>query len=369
MPADIGSLLPEYDRSAVAARKAAVIDGNSPAAGDGARAAGYVTVGAGRDYETLGDALEKAPRDVYAFYLMDPVHQASGLKITRDASIRGFGARDTVLQAADRPEDAAGGVLSIAAGASVYISGVTVRGGRVTEVPRRGGGVSNSGDLVMEDCAIVDNLATYGVGLWTEGRAELRRCVIAGNRGLRRPPADEYGGVDCGGKGAGLRVEVGGFLLVEDSVVAYNVSVSSGGALHVSCESGARLADCVLYGNRAKDRGGAVDSAGGELELLRCTLAGNAAGTKGQAIFHRGMLSISGCLLAGNGAGKAYWHASEKLGDYGGGKFGSNEGNFDDSGSLPRAATGSATYIRFNAGAIRRDYGARGIRLGSFTAP
>jgi hypothetical protein len=74
--------------------------------------------------------------------------------------------------------------------------------------------------------------------------------------------------------------------------------------------------------------------------------------------------------LAGNGAGKAYWHASEKLGDYGGGAFGRNEGNFDDSGSLPLSATGDALYMRFNAGAIRRDYGAGGVRLGRLlTAP
>ncbi|PKL24437.1 MAG: hypothetical protein CVV47_08285 [Spirochaetae bacterium HGW-Spirochaetae-3] len=352
MDADIRSMLAAYDREAVGARKAAVLEGRG----------GYVTVGAsGCDYADIGEALEKAPAGVFVFYLMDPLYSGVSLRLRRDASLVGFGALDTVIEGAPDPMDAEGGVLSIAPGVHAYVSGVTVRGGKVTDVPRRGGGVSNSGDLVMEDCAVVDNLATYGVGVWTEGRAELRRCAIAGNRGLRRPPADEYAAVDCGGKGAGLRVEKGGFALVEDSVIAFNRSVSSGGALHVSCEAGARLVDCVLFGNVAKDRGGAVDSAGGSIEMLRCTVAGNSAGAKGQAIFHRGKLSISGCLLADNGAGKAYYLATGSLGEYGAGVFGLNEGNFDASGSLPLAATGDAGYIRANARAIRSSYGAKRV--------
>ncbi len=349
---DIRALSPAYDRGAVAARKAAIL------AGPG----NYVTVGAsGCDYADIDAALDEAPAGTFIFYLMDPLYSGVSLAIRRDVALIGFGALDTVIEGAADPADAKGGVLSIESGVHAYVSGVTVRGGKVTDAPRRGGGVSNSGDLVMEDCAIIDNLATYGVGVWTEGRAELRRCAIAGNRGLRRPMADEYAAIDCGGKGAGLRVEKGGFALVQDCVLAFNRSVSSGGALHVSCEAEARLVDCVLFGNVAKDRGGAVDSAGGSIELLRCTIAGNSAGTKGQAIFHRGRLSISGCLLADNGAGKAYYRADDNMGEYGGGVFGLNEGNFDASGSLPLAETGDARYIRANARAIRSSYGAGGI--------
>ena len=352
LDADILSLIPAYNRKMVAARRAEILAGSG----------NYVTVGISEcDYTDLGEALEMAPADVFVFYLMDPLYSGVSLRLERDASLVGFGALDTVLEGAADPEEAIGGVLSIAAGVHAYVRGVTVRGGKVTDVPRRGGGVGNSGDLVMEDCAVIENLATYGVGVWTEGRAELRRCVIAGNRGLRRPPADEYAAIDCGGKGAGLRVEKGGFALVEDCVIAYNRSVSSGGAMHVSCEAGARLVNSVLCGNVAKDRGGAVDSAGGDIEMLNCTIAGNTAGAKGQAIFHRGRLSLSGCLLADNGAGKAYYLAADNLGEYGGGIFALNEGNFDTSGSLPLAESGDARYIRANAGKIRLNFGASGI--------
>ncbi|MBU0926826.1 MAG: right-handed parallel beta-helix repeat-containing protein, partial [Spirochaetes bacterium] len=348
MKPDIASLLPDYDREAVAARRAAILAGGP----------GYVTVGAtGCDYADLAEALESAPSSTRAFYLMDPVHRASGLRLGRDAAIIGFGARDTVLEAASAPEEATSGVIGVEAGVHAYVSGVTIRGGRVTEIPRRAGGVSNSGSLVMEDCAIIDNRATYGVGVWTEGRLELRRCVIAGNRGLRRPQPDEYNAVECGGRGSALRVEKGGFALVEDCLIAFNEAVVAGGALHVSCEGAASLVGCTIYGNTAPKRGGAIDLAGGALDMARCTVAGNSSGGKGQALFHRGLLSMESCLFYGNGAGKAYYLADDKGGEYGRGIFKLNEGNFDDSGSLPLAATGDARFVRANAGDILTRYG------------
>jgi len=349
LPADIDSLLPDYDRAGVAARKAAVpgVSGDS------------VTVGStGCDYATIGEALEKAPGGIYKFYLMDPVYRVAGLRIERDAALIGFGARDTVLEAAARPEEATAGVLRIEAGVQVYLSGITVRAGKVTEVPRRGGGVSNSGSLVMEDCAVIENLATYGVGVWTDGRLEMRRCVIAGNVTLARPQLDEYKAVDCGGKGAGLRVEKGGFALVEDCLIAYNEAIDAGGALHISCESSARLVNTMLYGNTAIKRGGAIDLAGGELEMELCTLAGNSSAGKGQAFFHRGMLSMTGCLFADNGPGDAHYLAKDKMGEYGGGIFKVDQGNFDSSGSLPHAATGTPSFIRLHVRDIRSRYGA-----------
>jgi len=349
LPADIDSLLPDYDRAGVATRRAVIQAG----AGD------YATIGlADCDYATIGEALEQALSDIHKFYLMDPVYRVAGLRIERDVALIGFGARDTVLEAAARPEEASAGVLRIEAGVHVYLSGITVRAGKVTEVPRRGGGVSNSGFLVMEDCAVIENLATYGVGVWTEGRLEMRRCVIAGNVTLARPQPDEYKAVDCGGKGAGLRVEKGGFALVEDCLIAYNEAIDAGGALHISCESSARLVNTMLYGNTAVKRGGAIDLAGGQLEMERCTLAGNASNGKGQAFFHRGMLSMTGCLFADNGPGNAHYLAKDKMGEYGGGIFKVDQDNFDSSGSLPLAATGTPLYVRLHAGEIRSRYGA-----------
>ncbi len=120
------------------------------------------------------------------------------------------------------------------------------------------------------------------------------------------------------------------------------------------------LVGSVLYGNHAARRGGAIDSAGGDITLSRCTVAGNASGEKGAAIFHRGRLSLSGCLFSDNGPGEPYYLATGKGGEYGRGVFALNEGNFDDSGTVPLAATGDARYVRSRAEEILRNYGAGG---------
>jgi hypothetical protein len=342
------TILPSYPPEKVVAIQAEI----------NARSMDGFTVGVtGCDYPDIATALRDAPSGIRRFYLIDPRYRVSGLVIRRDAALIGFGSRDTVLEAAATPGEAGNGVITIEAGAHVFISGVTIRAGRVMDVPRRGGGVSNSGFLFMEDCAVIENQATYGVGVWTEGRLEMRHCVIAGNRSLRRPQPDEYMAVDCGGKGGGLRVEKDGYATLDDCLIAYNEATDAGGALHVSCEGTARLVNCTLYGNKAKARGGAVDSAGGELELVRCTVAGNTSGGKGQAIFHRGRLSLVGCLLSDNGSGKAYFLAADNGGEFGKGEFLRNEGNFDDTGSLPLAKIGSRLYVHLNRMSIRRDYG------------
>jgi hypothetical protein len=278
------------------------------------------------------------------------------LSIKRDAALIGFGARDSIIEGAATPGEAGGSVIRVEAGVRVYISGVTIRAGKVVDVPRRGGGVSNSGSLVMEDCAIIENQATYGVGVWTEGHLEMHRCVIAGNHSLRRPQADEYKAVDCGEKGGGLRVEQNGYAVLDSCLIAYNEAGDAGGAIHVSCGGAARLVECTLHGNTARKRGGAIDLAGGEIELMHCTITGNSSGAMG-AIFHRGRMSMVDCLLAENGAGKAYYLATDKGGEYGKGIFDQNEGNFDDSGSLPLSRSGNSLLVRLNRSRILRMYG------------
>jgi len=324
-----------------------------------ARGGSGATVGSsGCDYPDIATALREAPHGISRFYLLDQVNQVSGLRIQRDASLIGFGARRSVLEGAAIPGQAVDGVVIIDPGVRVSITGVTIRAGKVVDVPRRGGGVRNSGTLFMEDCAILENQATYGVGVWTDGHLEMRHCVVAGNQSLRRPQSDEYKAVDCGEKGGGIRVAKDGYAMLDSCLIAYNKAGDAGGAIHISCEGTARLVECTLHGNSAKKRGGALDLAGGQIELIRCTITGNSSGGMGQAIFHRGRMSIVDCLLSENGQGKAYYLATDKGGEYGKGIFDLNEGNFDDTGSLPLSATGNSSYIRFHRSSIIKTYGA-----------
>ncbi|MDP3178754.1 MAG: right-handed parallel beta-helix repeat-containing protein [Spirochaetaceae bacterium] len=316
----------------LAARKAAIL-------GDPKR---YATVGAsGCEFISISAALLSLGANPRIIVVLDQVHIESGIVIDRDATIAGLGATSTTVEAAIEPEDAEDRVFLVKRGARAAISGLTIRGGKIADVPRRGGGVANSGELVLEDCAIVDNLSTYGCGVWTEGRLVMRRCAVVGNRGLKRPIEDELRAIDCGGKGAGMRVEKGGDALLEDCLIAYNQSVSAGGALHVSCEARAELRNCTLYANVAKGRGGAIDLAGGVLSLVGCTIASNTSTGPGAGIYNRGKLSAVGCLFAGQGR-RDYFLGEDGGGDQGRGSLVLNLGNFSESGSLPDSAAGDA---------------------------
>ena len=302
----------------------------------------YATVGAsGCEFRSIAAALLSLDSNPRIIVVLDAVHLESGIEIDRDATIAGLGAASTTVEAAIEPEDAEDRVFLVKRGARAAISGLTIRGGKIADVPRRGGGVANSGELVLEDCAIVDNLSTYGCGVWTEGRLVMRRCAVVGNRGLKRPIEDELRAIDCGGKGAGVRVEKGGDALLEDCLVAFNQSVSAGGALHVSCEARAELRNCTLYANAAKGRGGAIDLAGGELSLIGCTIAANSSTGPGAGIFNRGRLSLVGCLFAGQGR-RDYFLGEDGGGDQGRGSLERNLGNFSESGSVPASAAGDA---------------------------
>lgn len=332
-----GYPLPSPPRGAaeVALRRAAIL----------AAPQGYKTVGARCEFKTISAALAAPDDGRRIICVMDAVHREAGIRVAGIVTIIGFGAGETVIEAAASAEEATDRVLEVVAGGRAYLSGLTLRAGRIEAVPRRGGGVANSGELHMEDCAIVENRATYGVGVWTEGRLTLRRCVIARNKGIKRPPADQYAGVDCGGGGAGLRVEKGGQALVENSLIAFNEAVSAGGGLHVSCEGRARLVDSILFGNVAAGRGGGVDLAGGSLELERCSIAGNRAREKGQALFNRGRLSLSGCLLSAESGG-AYFLGEDRGGEFGIGVLLENEANYCQSGPLAGAAGGAPGSLR-----------------------
>ena len=300
----------------------------------------YVTIGAEpAEFRTLKEALAAPDDGRRTFVLTDPVHREEGTRIGRDLTLCGFGAGESVLEAAASAAEAKGRVLEVERGASVLLAGLTVRNGRIMDVPRRAGGIANSGTLSMEDCAVSGNVATYGVGVWTEGRLRMLRCAVTGNVGRPRPQPDQYKGVDDGGAGAGLRIEKGGFALVEDCLIAWNEAPTAGGGVQLCCEASARLVDTTIFGNRAGVCGGGVNQSGGSLTLEACSIAGNRAAAKGQAFFHRGRLKMSGSLIAAE-AGLAYFLSTDKGGDVGRGILELNEGNFCESGELPGAATG-----------------------------
>jgi hypothetical protein len=300
----------------------------------------FMTVGnANCEFRSIKEALARVPDGRSKICVMDPAQRESLIKIFGEVEIFGFGAAETAIEAAARPEDSVDWVIKAMPGSRVLLSGLTVRGGNNTEGLRFGGGVINAGNLVIEDCAIVENIATAGAGIWTTGPLIMRRTLVASNRVIHRPAAEEAAGIGCRGAGGGMKIDVPGTTLLEDCLFAWNESLKGGGGIHVSCETGTRLSGCTIYGNKAGGRGAGIDLAGGKLVLERCTIAGNEGLGPAKAIFNRGLLSITGSLLACE-FGTAYTRATDGGGDIGVGTLVENEGNYCQSGSLPGAAAG-----------------------------
>lgn len=204
--------------------------------------------------------------------------------------------------------------------------GLTIRGGSGTPVSgnpavRRGGGIlaSNLAAPTIRDCAIRDNSATEGGGVWasaTGGAAALlERCVIVGNS------ADVGGGV----VGARLRacvvrlnqaaVRGGGSanaLEALDCLFANNGAAIDGGGSYVDLSAGATLGYGRLRfsGNTAARGGGVYWLGNGNLTgVANAVFVGNAATVEGGGVvvhnggaFLGGAAAITSCSFAGNTA-------------------------------------------------------------------
>jgi hypothetical protein len=65
-------------------------------------------------------------------------------------------------------------VFDIVSGTNVSISGLTIEGGSASE----GGGISNSGTLLLSNDVLTGNSATIGGGIWNSGALTLSNCVV-----------------------------------------------------------------------------------------------------------------------------------------------------------------------------------------------
>jgi hypothetical protein len=108
-----------------------------------------------------------------------------------------------------------GGGVSTGTGSDVTLRGCLIKnnsgvgpGGEVVS----GGGVASRGTLLMADCAVVDNTADTGGGVFIQdlSTATLKRCTMAGN------VADGGGGLWAG---SGASVQIGGCLLAENTAL------------------------------------------------------------------------------------------------------------------------------------------------------
>lgn len=182
--------------------------------------------------------------------------------LTGDCAIVGPGAGLLSVDANNRS-----GIFRIEQGASVALSGLTLRGGNAgASVGYNGGAICNAGDLRLRASVLLGNKGNAGGAIFNVGRdVSIERCTFLSNLGRH----------------------VGGAIFSANGVLV--------------------LWQCTLSGNAAPDTigggGGAICANTVDLRLESCTLGRN-SGVRGRGgvWFQGGVLTLHNTIIAGNGA-------------------------------------------------------------------
>jgi predicted outer membrane repeat protein len=187
------------------------------------------------------------------------------------------------------PDDSGAGVLA-AAGFHVGISGCTIQKNRA--VSTAGADLGGASGVDVNYSMIQDNLSTAGVaGLLVGGTNNLLSgCLIARNRssgnpgGLLASNVQIYGCTivdNTGSNGAGANISGAGSIM--RSTIAGNVAASEGGGVVFNNQSTYSVLSSLIVHNTAP-YGAGISSHYSSLDIANCTLARNAASSRGGAI-------------------------------------------------------------------------------------
>lgn len=162
---------------------------------------------------------------------------ATGITISTDLTLSGVGPSSTIIQRATAPGVAFQRVFVIGSGATVTISGLTMRHGRVTGF---GGGIHNSGTLTLTNSTVSDNIA--------------------------RDP--------FGGNGGGILNQTGATLALTNSTVSGNTATLQGGGIF---SNGTLTITNSTFSNNSASNGGGIASFG-TAQLVNTIIANNPSG-------------------------------------------------------------------------------------------
>lgn len=188
------------------------------------------------------------PSGIYALTLPAGTDDASGgLKLKHLSSgkpaiiIQRQGAGPTIIDANQKYR-----LLTVDAGVSVALSGITLRGGRVSLDASLG-------------------LASHGGGIYSEGTLSLDECTVIGNQG-----------------GLGGGIFNGGTLVVSSSTIGPNSASGLGGGVFNT--NALTVMNSTFYGNSAGDGGGIYNSK--DMVLMSSTLSQNHVARSGGGIYN-----------------------------------------------------------------------------------
>ncbi len=175
--------------------------------------------------------------------------------LTTNISIRGPGAK---LLTVRRDTGAAYRVFTVDSGATVGISGLTVRNGQDS-------GITNAGTLTLSNATISDNSAGEGGGLYNSGTATVTACTFTRNYG----------------DWSGSALYNIGTLTLSNSTVSGNTCTSTddwwGGYGSIGSEGTTVITSCTISGNTGNSGGIFTDWASyiGTLKLRNTIVTGN----------------------------------------------------------------------------------------------
>lgn len=225
----------------------------------------------------------------------DAVHTEGGITVDKSVTIRGHGAANTIVQAHAQPSSANSWVFSVGPGVTASILDMTIQNGNVVASSALGGGIHNSGTLVLSRVTVTANRArgndlgggggAYGGAVYNDGSLTLLDSFINGNTAQGGDATADYSGA---GSAYGGAIYNNGELVVLNSTMSNNIA-QGGGARG-------------LYGAGGDAYGGGIYN-NGMLTIQGVTINGN----KAQGGVIEGQYGYGG---DGYGGGVAQWSSS-----------------------------------------------------------
>ena len=227
------------------------------------------------------------------------------LDLSDEVTVRGAGARRTVVDAAGTDRVFSNYHLNTAT-----LTDLTIRGGRV-DGTASGGGVWNLGYLVLERVHVLDNEGAYGGGIFNIPRTHmvLRDSLVSGNR------SGEGGGirVDSGAEIIGSTIS-GNSVLPADQVRRPMEFSGYGGGVDHKGGADLTIVNSTITANRALKGGGGLNATfgytpvegqpeRGRVRLLNTVIAGNSSAEGTQDCRRAAVVVQSvGSVLDGDGS-------------------------------------------------------------------
>jgi hypothetical protein len=179
-------------------------------------------------------------------------------------------------------------VFTVSEGVTAELDGFAVTRGSVTGI-EYGGGVHNSGTLILTNSDASGNTAWAGGGIDSSGTLILTNSNVWGNS------ARHAGGISNRG-----------VLTLTNSDVSGNAADSSGGGISLGANQPVLLMNSTVSGNSAGREGGGIACwAGGSLVLVNSNVSRNSAGYDGGGIYgYRCTVTLTNSTVSSNdGAG------------------------------------------------------------------